>query len=236
MFGRLFKKLGLCYSILFSLDLRTSMTLESTVHDYCHAKRKIRIGDTSPVPWYTYPMIEHLLCCDLTGLNVFEFGGGYSSFFWMKNAATLRTVESDPDWFNHLSAIITEQNASITLEEDRDSYCKAPLRYGMSYDLVIIDGRYRLSCVEPAVQSLSENGLIILDNSDWCPIASRQLQALGFMRIDFSGLGPSNQFTWTTSMFFRTFLNPLLRPVKNPSSLGQISSQECDYMFKGEDS
>ncbi len=40
-----------------------------------------------------------------------------------------------------------------------------------------------------------------MDNTDWYPNTGRDLRAAGFWQVDFSGFGPVNDFTWTTSVF-----------------------------------
>ncbi|HAJ60076.1 MAG TPA: hypothetical protein DCP31_13105, partial [Cyanobacteria bacterium UBA8543] len=69
------------------------------------------------------------------------------------------------------------------------------------YDLIIIDGEDRLACAQMAVQCLEKGGLIILDNSDWYPDTSKFLRESGLIQVDFTGMGPINYYTWTTSLF-----------------------------------
>jgi hypothetical protein len=48
---------------------------------------------------------------------------------------------------------------------------------------------------------LDENGLVILDNSDWLPATSFFLRNAGLIEIDFSGPVPGNNISQTTSFF-----------------------------------
>lgn len=44
--------------------------------------------------------------------------------------------------------------------------------------------------------------MIIFDNSDWFPKTIKFLDSLSnYTRVDFSGFGPLNSFTWITSIY-----------------------------------
>jgi spermidine synthase len=124
---------------------------------------------------------------------------------------------------------------TLILAQDKLSYCSSIQKNDKTYDVIVIDGHWRLYCAEMCISHLSEGGVIILDNSDWCPKTCDFLMKQGFSRLDFSGFGASNQFTWSTSLFFHSCLNPILNPVKLPSSLGYVSPDDSGYMFEGED-
>lgn len=156
--------------------------------------------------------------------------------FWADNAVSLDIVESDPQWGCWLTKRFTEyENVSVSVVSEKTSYTGQILASGNRYDLVVIDGVFRSSCADAAVEALTAEGVIILDNAEWCPHTVDKLGASGFCRLDFNGFGASNQFTWTTSLFFRNTLSPLLRPKAVPRSLGQINATDCSYMFAGED-
>ena len=56
--------------------------------------------------------------------------------------------------------------------------------------------------MENSKQVKDKVSIIIFDNSDWFPQAIDNLMKLNFIRVDFSGIGPINNYSWTTSMFF----------------------------------
>lgn len=173
--------------------------------DYGHI-RSVRentsiVQGGSPVPWYTYPTIEYLTQFDYTETDVFEFGGGNSSRFWARRCRTLTTVESDPSWHETLVAAKLP-NQEIYLEQDPARYAGAIARSGKKYGLIVIDGQHRRACVEQAIGCLAPGGVIVFDNTDWWPQAAAFLREKGLLQVDFTGLGPINQYAWTTSIFF----------------------------------
>lgn len=170
------------------------------------------------LPWYTYPAIEYLSQFDFSERTVFEFGGGYSSLFWSGRAALVVTVESDPVWFDRIRRE-SAPNQRTLLRQARDAYVAALAEQPDRFDIIAIDGKWRHACAAAAVGYLREHGMIILDNSDKFPAVADFLRGQGFFEIDFSGFGPVNNYTWTTSMFVRAPL-PLQRGFRPPRPVG----------------
>ncbi len=67
-----------------------------------------------------------------------------------------------------------------------------------------MDGAERMRSAIRALDHLSENGIIILDNSEWFPNCAALLREKGFSQIDFCGFAPLNSFTSMTSVFVKT--------------------------------
>lgn len=75
------------------------------------------------------------------------------------------------------------------------------------YDVIVIDGMARALTGYMAADMVSENGYLILDNSDrWhYNMLQEYLIARGFGRVDFWGPGHSNHGAWCTSIFSKNF-------------------------------
>lgn len=216
------------------LPLRTILAFETLTKDYKHRGKRIHIGEINPVPWYTYPIIEHLLLCDLSNLSVWEWGSGNSTLFWAHRAESCISVERDSGWFDFVkSRLPPESKARCILAPKKMDYLDAIDAYN-AFDVIVIDGNWRYGCALKAIGHLKADSVVILDNSDWCPDTCSFFQARGYTRLDFSGFGPANQFTWTTSLFFQAHGSPLLHPTKPPMSLGAIPKECSSYMFPGE--
>ena len=226
------------YKLLMKLarqNIRTLLACKCLVEDYKHKLKSINLGDTAPVGWFTYPFLEHIAGCDMSKLRIFEWGGGNSTIMWAYRCKEVITVESDDIWIDFLKKNTANfKNIKFFLAKDYDSYTKCIVNYINNIDIILIDGRWRYECAAMVLQDISKDVLIILDNSEWCPETNELFQSHGYARIDFPGFGPSNQFTWCTSIFFKSMKSPLLHPVKLPSCIGGISHDECGYMFFGE--
>lgn len=229
------------WSIFASItsSTRSLLAYKTLLVKYSHESKKIVFGNTKEyTAWYTYPFLDFIHNLDLSSLDVFEFGSGYSTLYWGAKANSVTTVEHNKGWFENISSIIVSaksKNIDLFLEENSNNYINSiSSRKRKSYDVIIIDGISRFEVAKASINMLRENGVIILDNSDWCPDTVNYLVNEGFCHIPFSGLGPSNQFTWSTSLFCKTLHNPFLMNSRNAISLGMVKSSECGYMFDGE--
>ena len=54
------------------------------------------------------------------------------------------------------------------------------------FDVIIIDGINRFECAVQSLKMLSDDGFIILDNSDWFEESSKFLRENDLIEIDFS--------------------------------------------------
>jgi hypothetical protein len=180
--------------------------VESMEFDHGHQlsrQRQLPVDRTGqPLPWYTYPAIQFLSQLDLTDKDAFEFGSGNGSLFWAARTRSLVSVESDPNWYSMLDARKLP-NQRIMLEEDLGAYPDSISKHGQKFDLIIVDGKRRRLCAQAAMPFLAGDGMIVLDNSDWYPKSAALLRDAGMIQIDFTGYGPVNNYTWTTSLFLR---------------------------------
>jgi hypothetical protein len=173
------------------------------------------------VPWFTYPAIEALKNWDLSDKRVFEYGSGYSTLFWASRAREVISVEHDPQWQQKVAGL-APANVKVILapiDEAKNDYepsaeTRAELaRYAETiaqaegrFQIIVIDGyarsRVRYQCARAALPHLDDNGLVILDNSDWLPGTAMFLRESGLIEVDLSGPVPGNENHQTTSFFF----------------------------------
>lgn len=167
---------------------------QSFHHQMCFDK------DSQPIPWYTYPAIEYLRQFDYSDKNIYEYGSGNSSLFWAQRCKQVNSVEIDKSWFL-LVDNNKKNNQKLSLACNEDEYVNDIASGNVKYDLIVIDGIRRFDCAKLAVNFLKEGGMIILDNSDWFPKTSKFLRDCNLIQVDFTGIGPINYYTWTTSIF-----------------------------------
>jgi len=153
------------------------------------------------LPWYTYPAIDFIRQMDVRQWDIFEYGAGYGTLFWQRLAREVVTVEHDQVWL----ARIREKagaNGTLLLRQGGRDYVTAIAEAGKPFDLIVIDGICRRRCAEQVDRYMRESSVVILDNSDWYPNTAASLRSMGLLQVDFAGIGPVNDYTWTTSMFF----------------------------------
>jgi hypothetical protein len=158
------------------------------------------------LPWMNYPIINLLRQRIRKEHIVFEYGCGYSTLFLASLAKSIVAVEHDIDWYRKLEAIRPD-NASIlfTASIPKGKYSKAIEATNTTYDIVLVDGIERESCMVAGVKNLSDSGVIILDDSEresYRPVCQK-IMSYGFRHIDFEGLKPLSGELSRATIFYR---------------------------------
>jgi hypothetical protein len=169
-------------------------------------KEKMAVNaDGAPIPWYTYPAIEYLGSFDFKNCDVFEFGSGNSSIYWAERARSICSVEDNREWFEVVSKKKLN-NQTILYRESSIEYVSSLREQEKFFEIIVVDGNWRFECIVDACSCLKDGGMIVLDNSDRMieKECGQLLRGQGFIQIDFSGFGPINNYTWTTSIFIKT--------------------------------
>ncbi len=159
-----------------------------------------------PIPWCTYPFIKFTEPRLSRDFSVFEFGSGNSTLWYAKRVKNIIAVENDKEWFNIISSNLPSNAQIIFKKLDYDGeYCRTVLDHSVRFNLIIIDGRDRVNCVKNSINRLTENGVIIFDNSDLPQYKEgvNFLIANGFKKLDFIGLSPVTPHNNCTSVFYK---------------------------------
>lgn len=159
-----------------------------------------------PIPWYRYAAIDFLRERVRPEHRVFEFGSGNSTHWWAQHARHVTAVEHDSAWAQRVAEEAAEnvEILEVPLEPDGD-YCRTPLRIGGKYEIIVIDGRDRTNCALQCLSALTDDGVVIWDDS-WRNRYRRGLSFLaesGFRRLRFTGLGPIAPNPGETSILYR---------------------------------
>jgi hypothetical protein len=146
------------------------------------------------IPWISFAATDFLQKnLDSTDI-VYEYGAGGSTLFLSNIVKKVISVEHDSEWVENLSAIIQQKNLSnikLTCIKSRKSkentllqsneyfagysstkslfkeYVDSINQYPDCYfDLVVIDGRARPSCIKQARAKVKPGKYLLLDNSE----------------------------------------------------------------------
>ena len=165
-------------------------------------------------PWMNYPLIEFLNTRLTNQLTVFEYGSGLSTIYFAERVKTITSVEHNKYWFDRTRLLIGKRkNADVVFFELNENYPDA-IRFAgadIKYDIVVIDGRMRNSCIEKAVDFFTPQGIIILDDSDrirYEPGFSF-LKARGFKSLTFHGMKPGQLKGCQGTIFYKSGENCL---------------------------
>lgn len=171
-------------------------------------EKRVVDADGKPIPWYTYPAID--ICRERVteDMSVFEFGCGYGTFWWAGHVRKVTIVEHDKKWYESIIARFPDNVRPIfkaLVKNGEYSHILHSL-LPLKYDVIIIDGRDRVNCSHNCIQSLTERGIIIWDNTDReYYIPGRDfLKSCGFRELRLFGLTPALPIdTNATSFFYR---------------------------------
>lgn len=180
----------------------------------------------APTPWFTFPAIEYLEQFDFSTKRVFEFGAGNSTLFWCARAARVVSVENSPEWHARLRLRLPA-NGELHLVEDPARYPRVIGERDDQFDVIVIDGIERRRCCEEALRKLRPGGMIILDNADWHQHSAHVLRSAGLLGVEFFGLGPINDYTWMTAVFFHRDFEFPRRHARVSHGIGGLQQEEA---------
>ena len=192
--------LGGCVQLMLKSQL-----LEDGWFKSFNTKRSIdRAG--KPIPWNTYPYIKFIEPRLKKNFEVFEFGSGNSTLWYSGRVQNIISVENDKTWFEMISKK-TPSNSEVVYcsLEPAGEYSKEVTRRDKKYHIIIIDGRDRVNCIRHSIPFLTEDGVIVFDNSNLSIYNEgiKLLKEKGFKRIDFIGMSPVTAHSNYTSIFYK---------------------------------
>ena len=163
-------------------------------------------GYGNVMPLYSYPCYEYIRSMDWKNANIFEFGCGYSSIWWDNVDANVYGVDSNDEWINKIQSSVSGL-LNIELANDGEEYTTSIYRHNLKYDVIVIDGMYRYDCVEPSLDCLANDGMVILDNSEWHTNTKELLDNSDLMPVHFHGMKPIHVDIETTSCYISRAFN-----------------------------
>jgi hypothetical protein len=194
----------------------------------------------TPAPWLPYMATRYIaeyLEEQMRPLKVFEWGSGGSTLFFARlGIEFLVSIEHDREWWEKVNGALPEryildyrlipyEEGEIGPDKGNPAHYKSgstelgPVNfkkyasvideYG-KFDLILIDGMARASCLYHAISHVKEGGCIVLDNVGDRPYYLAQTDYLfgnyedGWERIQFSGYGPILAYQWSTLILKNT--------------------------------
>jgi hypothetical protein len=186
------------------------------------------------IPWLTFDAVDELLKRLPPNPVVFEYGSGGSTLFWLKHGARCTSVEHDAQWFALMRQRIGNNDrldyrlippdvepVSVDADPaDPRAYRSADVAFAnqtfrnyarqidkfpnQHFDVVLIDGRARPSCLMHSVPKVKRGGLLILDNAEREYYTARTREYFpDFTHEAFYGAGPTTRAFWRTDFYLR---------------------------------
>lgn len=169
------------------------------------ARGEVVDQDGRPVPWATLPFIAFLAPRLRRTWTLFEYGAGASTLYYAERVARVVAVENDPGFAANLRPRLPQNVTLHVASAPSAEYVLAVHRCERRPELVSIDGRERVACVQAAIEHLAGDGVIVLDDAERGEYAGAPaaLQQAGFRGIEFWGVAPGEVRTKCTAVFYR---------------------------------
>ncbi len=185
------------------------------------------------IPWIVYSAIDFINHRLPDNPVVFEYGSGGSTLYWIKKKGRVISIEHDPEWYTFLFnqvrnvpsvdyRLILPESTEDEMGDPSDPFIyrskdKDFLNYSFeefvkqidefpdeSFDVVLIDGRARASCIYSSYQKVRIGGMLILDNANLNYYTEKTSSFLNsFVKHRFTGHVPIVYQTSTTDVFVR---------------------------------
>jgi hypothetical protein len=178
-----------------------------------------------PVLWHSQSAIDFLSQIDFQGRSVLEFGAGHSTLWWSERAEKVIALEGDKQWYDYLCQKKCS-NVELCFTNDDDDVFDKKIR-DCRFDVIIVDGLDRIKCAERALALITDDGAIIIDNSEfyrWSAPIMKMFREAGYYRVDFYGYVSCKFLPQCTSLLFKDKCF-LLEGKRNPIEL--VESGYC---------
>jgi hypothetical protein len=176
-----------------------------------------------PMPWIVYPAYEFLNASLPQNLNVFEYGSGGSTLYWLrKKNGRCVSIEHDLKWYETICLQLQKQPNGHQVEcrlvepeqaplspdiihvADPKSYADEKVpgcsfeRYVKQidefpdgyFDVVMVDGRARASCIIHGAGKVKPGGMLIIDNPEYVDFQYVDHVLKGMKKKIFRGIPP----------------------------------------------
>lgn len=159
-----------------------------------------------PQPWLTLPFISFIKDRLSQSMSIFEYGSGNSTLFYSNYVHEIYAVEHDKEWYETVQKNIKDSVRLIycNLEYDGE-YCRTSQKVDKKFNIIIVDGRDRVNCLKQSVDSLTDDGCIVLDDSERERYEEgvKFLLDKGFRKLDFWGVSLGVTYNRCTTLFYK---------------------------------
>ncbi len=161
----------------------------------------------NPIPWFSYPFIDFLLPRLTKNIILFEFGSGNSTLFFASKVKDVISIEHNKEWYQIVNSTKPSNVKLVQTESDSvNDYLEFFNKLKEKIDVIIVDGLHRNECLVNSINKLSENGVIILDDSERSEYQNGIdfILGNGFKSLEFWGIAPTVLFKKCTRLFYKS--------------------------------
>lgn len=176
------------------------------------------------MPWITFLAFEQIESRLRSNHTVLEYGAGGSTIFFASRCDRVVTVEHDAAWASSIRSALADRASRVDIRvvpprivamvpevrsarfgdsrADFGPYVATCREFpDRSFDLILVDGRARVACIEACHSKLKPGGLLVLDNSERPDYAAASAMLSDWRRQDYFGLGLVCSRPWCTTIW-----------------------------------
>ena len=162
--------------------------------------------NSNPLPWVTYGFIDFISERLNKGIDIFEYGTGNSTLWYAMRVNSVTSVEHDRKWLEKIKNSMPK-NSDVHYQELEygGAYSQFSSQLNKKFNIVIVDGRDRVKCDKNAINSIKDDGVIVLDDSERETYKDGVsfLLSKNFKKIDFWGISPGLFYKKNTTIFYK---------------------------------
>lgn len=133
--------------------------------DFFKGKGTLEIG----YPWLSFGAIMALESIVNKNLKILEFGSGGSTVFWAKNCQSVKSFETNRQWYEKVCEKTKKfKNVEIILADQAETLKKLDMEPDNYYDIILVDSYpkdiERILIANTATKKVKANGWLIIDN------------------------------------------------------------------------
>lgn len=207
------------------------LKLKTILRRFVFFFKNIEINDKT-IPWIPIKAKLWLDKILKPNMILYEFGSGTSTLYFATKVKKIISIEHDKNWYNNIKGkFIQEQinNCDYILIEpenitDKNSktidpkhtsdlknyelfhfrkYIESINKYpDKHFDLIFIDGRVRIACIQNSIRKIKPGGYLVLDNSDEKKYKLTQKILKNYKKLDFFDIAPVNPYFKTSKISF----------------------------------
>ncbi len=159
------------------------------------------------MPWMNIPIVNFIKNRLSLKIKLFEYGSGHSTLFFANRVNRVVSVEYNQNWFNSIQKLAPANVKLIYKAKDIDGdYCRTISdEVPEKFNAIIIDGRDRVNCAKQSVNAVSDDGIIILDDSqrEKYQEAFEFLHSRGFRSMSISEIKFTDSENHQSTIFYR---------------------------------
>lgn len=157
------------------------------------------------IPWLTYSFLDFLEGRLKPNMRICEYGSGNSTLFFASLVNEVISFENNDEWYHKVKHKLPSHAHLHLISLGTDEYRDAILKEEGLFDIILIDGRERIACLKNAVKKISDNGVIVFDDSEREKYQEMFtiMSDLNFKHLPFSGIAIGAIHKKCTSVFYR---------------------------------